>query len=166
MKNVLLSAPLVMLALAWTGAALGKDERGCAILPPYESPDPPGFNSANGDIGRKGGFLPYYSPIVPISRRWASKQVVPYYPGYCRNGKQGCGAGCEEGVPGGSCDGTTGSPFDYGIFTGSTGTDAAQLGRMGGNGLVPYGAPQAPLPGPDLIDLIKVPRDPLGPGCP
>lgn len=149
-------------------------ERGCAILPPYESPDPPGFNSANGDVGKHGGFFPYYSPLVPISVRWDYKKVVPYYPGYLPKGKLGSGACCPPGagvdhVVGAECGAAslerpTGMEFDYGVFTGGAGQDSTRFWRMGGNGLVPYGTPQPPRAAPDLIDRIEGRRG--GAGCP
>lgn len=162
------SALPLLLSLGVAASAQGRDERGCAILPPYESPDPPGFNSANGDIDRKGGFYPYYSPLVAISCRWGYKELIPYYPGYCRKSRHApnrCGgAGCDDGVPVGAVDASTGAAFTYGAFTGRTANDDNVFWRMGGNGLVPYGDPQSPRPGPDLIDLIQAHRG--GPGCP
>jgi hypothetical protein len=145
----------------WLGVTVpvhgGHQERGCAILPPYESPDPPGFNSANGDIDRKGGFYPYYSPLVPISVRWGYKQVIPYYPGYCRHGKHGASGcpGAHDGAPSGPMVEPTGGRFDYGAFSGGAGQDDTRFWRMGGNGLVPYGTPQPPRSTPDLIDMIQ-----------
>jgi hypothetical protein len=157
------SAVAAGLLLGLTAAAhSGPEEGGCAILPPYESPDPPGYNSANGDIDRKGGFYPYYSPLAPISVRWGYKELIPYYPGYHRKGKHGvtsCGSAgmgyecaAEAGV---ALDLPPGVSFDYGRFTGGTGSDDNRFWRMGGNGLVPYGAAPPPRPGPDLIDLLE-----------
>lgn len=162
------SALTMVLSLGLTAAAHGEEVRGCAILPPYESPDPPGFNSANGDIERKGGFYPYYSPLVPISVRWGYKHVVPYYTGYHPRGKHGagrcpsapgCGSALDNGLAsGGTLEVPAGTSFDYGGFTGGAGKDANQFWRMGGNGLVPYGAPQSSRSRPDLIDLLQAGR--------
>ena len=163
----LLGAPAaaLVLSLGMTAPArAGHDERGCAILSPLDSADPPGFNSANGDIGKKGGFIPYYSPLIPVSVRWSYCYLVPYYCGYCRwsNGcgpESCCGAGI---VPAGE----RGAVGTYGAFTGA-GRDDALFWKMGGNGLLPYGAPPPPRSGPpDIIDMIEAHRGHPGHGCP
>lgn len=205
-------------ALLWLGVTApvhGGEQRGCAIRPPFESPDRPGFNSANGDIGKKGGFFPYYSTLVPISARWRYKELIPYYPGYCRKGTHGASRDADEvehatvadhesanHSSDGATDQETTSPttcrahaglkprdsehdasdtkseveksaptrtenngkatelleassFDYGVFTSAPGTDDRLYWRMGGNGVVPYGASQAPRSRPDFIDMIE-----------
>jgi hypothetical protein len=163
------ASAVAALSLGVTAPAHGEhNERGCAILPPWECPDPPRFNSANGDIGKKGAFHPYYSPLIPISLRWRDTQLTPYYPGYCAKGKHGpadgyCGPGAEFMT---APEGVIGSAGTYGYFTGA-GRDDARFSRMGGNGLVPYGAPQPPRGGaPDIIDMIEAGRPHPGRGCP
>src|SRR5579884_2298875 len=69
-----LAAPAA--ATAQTSDALASHGRGIAILPPVESPDAPGRCY-------QGRFLPWYSPVTPISVRWCPVVYIPYYRGFC-----------------------------------------------------------------------------------
>jgi hypothetical protein len=156
------SLAAVVLSLGMSAPArAGHDERGCAILSPVDCPDPPGFNSANGDIDKRGGFIPYYNPLIPVSVRWRYCYLVPYYCGYCR----WCSTGCStEGCCGAA--GEAGAAGTYGVFTGAR-RDDALFGKMGGNGLVPYCDGPPPRSGPpDIIDMIEAGRGHPAPGCP
>jgi hypothetical protein len=147
-RHSVLLAALTVTTSMWSSAAAQAQShgRGVAILPPAESPDAPPHNQSV--------FIPYYSPLTPISTRWRPVYYVPYYPGYCSwhvRVKPTCG------VPYGDPDplhlmGNPVSPPDgtFGPYTGAR-TDEANLVHLGGNG------PFTPSPaGPtDIIDLIR-----------
>jgi hypothetical protein len=118
--------------------------RGCAILPPLESPDCPSANgAAPNDIGTHGAFYPYYSPVIPSSVRWLGHGLVPYYPGFCPK------SFCHTWKCGGACDGPwhgdvpivlewQGGPAGtYGAYTGAP-RDEAFLLHLGGGGPAPH----------------------------
>lgn len=129
-------------------------------------------------------FYPYYAPLSPVatSARWKPwcyfpllPWYTPYYIGYCPHrlcnpkpqpyGSNGWGDGpmpIEDphaiGPP----------PLNFGVYT-SVITDDTIFWNMGGNGLVPYGAPRPPHLGPpDLVDSIRSARAQyygFGSGC-
>ncbi len=139
---------------------LGLKNRGLAICSPLDSPDGPGWMPKCWKVP----FTPYYSPLVPISSRWKTTRLTPYYPGYWpdKHGANPYAAGGCGGTGGGPGHGAI-QPGDprfstYGVFTGAV-KDDTLLGKLGGNGLVPYGAPRPPrLNSPDIIDMIEAGR--------
>jgi len=128
-------------------------------------------------------FIPYYAPLSPVatSARWKPwcyfplmPYYTPYYIGYCPHrlcnpkpppyGSDGWGEGPMPGHDPGP------PPLNYGAYT-SIIPDDTIFWNMGGNGLVPYGAPRPPhiSKGPDLVDMIQVTRAQgygAGPGGP
>jgi hypothetical protein len=128
-----LSLPLTVAAQAPT--CTSPHGPGIGILPPTESPDKPSHHP-------KPLFIPYYSPLTPISSRWRPVQFVPYYRGYCaghtrvdphrgvpygNGGVFGTSAGnCQAGLADGS----------YGIYSGAP-QDEARLLHLGGAGSPP-----------------------------
>jgi hypothetical protein len=166
LQTTALAVPLCLAAPASAQVTdgLGTHNRGMAICSPLESPDAPGHGKKSWDVP----FYPYYSPLVPISSRWKTTRLTPYYRGYCPgNGPDphaACGlngAGCGSGF---GPDGPKDPRFStYGVFTGAA-QDDTRFWRMGGNGLVPYGAPQPPRDRPpDIIDMIEAGRGQPGP---
>lgn len=130
-------------------------------------------------------YLPYYAPAAPVAtsvrwRPWCYFPLLPYYTpyyiGYCPHrlckpkpppyGSDGWGQGP---MPGQDPDPGP-PPLNYGAYT-SIIQDDTTFWNMGGNGLVPYGAPRPPHLGPpDLVDAIQVSRaqgggGPLGGPC-
>ena len=167
LQTTALAVPLslVTAANAQVTDGLGMHNRGMATCSPLESPDAPGHGPKSWNIL----FYPYYSPSVPISSRWETTRYTPYYRGYCPGHGPDPYAAC--GLRGSGCgyglgpDGPKDLSFStYGVFTGA-GQDNTRFWRMGGNGLVPYGAPQPPGGGPpDIIDMIEAGRGHPGPG--
>jgi hypothetical protein len=114
---------------------------------------------------KKGTVIPYYAPLSPTATCYRFREIclTPYYCGYCakhyfwKHPKPlyGCDGGWG---PGPMPEGPGTPPFNYGPFT-SVLTDDTLFWRMGGNGLVSYGAPQPPRVGPpDLVDMIQASR--------
>jgi hypothetical protein len=169
----------------------GKCGRGPAILTPVEAfgvhpPGPdPAYNRHCFFRRWRFTFKPYYAPVSPTasSVRWKPwcyfpllPWYTPYYITYCPHRlcnpepqPYGSDGGWGEGPPP-ECPipkepNTT--PLRYGAYT-SILTDDTVFWDMGGNGLVPYGAPRPPHYGsPDLVDSIQTVRAQggFGPGC-
>jgi hypothetical protein len=146
-----------------------------AIIPPVEAygVHPPGLDPADANrcwILHKWRHLwiPYYAPLSPTSTsaRWKPScyfplmpYYTPYYFGYCPHrlckpepppyGSDGWGQGpMPTGKP-------IHPPLGYGVYT-SVLKDDTVFWNMGGNGLVPYGAPRPPSRNyPDLVDMIR-----------
>jgi hypothetical protein len=119
--------------------------RGCAILPPVESPDKPPSHPPK-------LFIPYYSPLTPISVRWRPVVYIPYYCGYCPNHRvhprRGVPYG-DYGIFGPTECGYGPGVAGFGPFTGAR-RDEENLLHLGGNG--PF---YPSLTGPtDLIDVL------------
>lgn len=151
--------------------------RGDATLTPVEAygVHPPGLDPA--DTRRlcyrlRQPFFPYYAPVSPVAstarwKPWGYYPLLPYYTpyylGYCPHrlfnpppqpyGADGWGKGPMPDHPLPKKPGTT--PLEFGPYT-SVIDDDTTFWNMGGNGLVPYGAPGASRVGPpDLIDAIQ-----------
>lgn len=160
-----------------------------ATLTPVEAfgVHPPGPDPA--DMNRcvfcwwKYTYIPYYSPLAPIatSIRWKPwcyfpllPYYTPYYLGYCPHrchcpkplpygydGGWGQGPAPDHPIP----DVKDTAPLRYGPYT-SVIADDTTFWNMGGNGLVPYGAPRPPHSGPpDLVDAIQISRQQGGGAC-
>lgn len=120
-------------------------------------------------------FTPYYAPAspTPTSVRWKPwcyfplmPYYTPYYIGYCPKrlcnpkpapyGSDGWGQGPMPDHP--FPPNPQETPLGFGVYT-STILDDTVFWNMGGNGLVPYGAPR-PVHGgpPDLVDAIQATR--------
>lgn len=151
-----------------------------ATLTPVEAfgVHPPGIDPADANrlIPRfRRQFVPYYAPRSPVatSARWEPwhyfpllPYYTPYHLGYCPHrlfnpeprpyGSDGWGKGPmpDASIP--TTPGTT--PLGYSAYT-SVLWDETTFWNMGGNGLVPYGAPRARHGGgPDLVDAIQMSR--------
>lgn len=152
-----LSRPLT--AQEYSNGGKGAAGRGPAIQTPVEAfgVHPPGL--APDDARHWKPFRPYYAPLSPVAsstrwRPWAYYPLLPfytpYYRGYCPHrlfnprprpyGSNGWGAGPRPDAPLPEEPGTT--PLGFGPYTSVVGDDTT-FWNMGGNGLVPYGAPQA-----------------------
>jgi len=129
-------------------------------------------------------FTPYYAPVSPTAssvrwKPWCYFPLMPYYtPYYCAycpkrlhnpkplpygyDGGWGEGPKPEGPIP----DDPSGTPLRYGGYT-SIIQDDTIFWNMGGNALVPYGAPRPPHLGPpDLVDGIQATRAAwYGGGC-
>jgi hypothetical protein len=157
--------------------------RKAAILTPVEAfgTHPPGLDPADANrcwiLHRwRELWIPYYAPLSPTSTsaRWKPwcyfplmPYYTPYYCGYCPHrchtpepppygfdGGWGPGPKPKGPIP----HDPSGTPLNYGPYT-SVLKDDTIFWNMGGNGLVPYGAPPAPrIWAPDLVDLIQVSR--------
>jgi hypothetical protein len=163
-----LAAALSLTAMAqeYSNGGCGRRNRGPAILTPVEVYGV----SPGGGCCPHGTITPYYAPLspTPTCKRWRTTCYTPYYIGYCPHrlcghkpppyGADGWGAG-----PGPNL--SENARFDnYGPYT-SVLKDDTIFWRMGGNGLVPYGAPRPPHGGPpDLVDQIQQSRGNGGPG--
>lgn len=121
-------------------------------------------------------FIPYYAPLSPTStsarfKPWCYFPLMPYYTpyyiGYCPHRlcdpkpppygwDGGWGPGPRPAPP---CDGPNAPKYNsFGAYT-SILKDDTIFWNMGGNGLVPYGAPRPPHLGPpDLVDAIQSTR--------
>ncbi len=140
----------------YSSGCCGRHARGPAVLTPVEAYGV----SPGGGCCPHGTITPYYAPLspTPTCKRWHTTCYTPYYIGYCPHrlfgpkpppyGSDGWGPG-----PGPNC--SENAKFDnYGPYT-SVLQDDTIYWRMGGNGLVPYGAPRPPHSGPpDLVDMI------------
>jgi len=146
-----------------------------AILTPVEAfgVHPPGLAPA--DAGHSKPYVPYYAPLSPVAsstrwRPWSYRPLfpyyTPYYTGYCPHrlfnppprpyGSNGWGKGPMPDAPLPEEPGTT--PLNFGPYT-SVVADDTTYWNMGGNGLVPYGAPQPDgARPPDLVDEIQASR--------
>lgn len=166
LQSLALALPLFLAypANAQVTDGLGMKNRGCAICSPLDSPDCPGWMPKCWKVP----YWPYYSPLVPISSRWKTCRLTPYYCGYLPPKH------APDSYAVGGCDGTgvplgaviPGDPrfSSYGVFMGAVQNDTL-FWRMGGNGLVPYCAPPPPRIGPpDIIDMIEARRGGCGPG--
>jgi hypothetical protein len=135
-----------------------------AIISPVEAY---GVHPFGDNCCRKGTITPYYAPLAPTATcyRYRIIRYTPYYCGYCRPHHQhsppyGSDGGWGPGpVPDHAPDAL---PLTYGPYT-SVLRDDTTFWNMGGNGLVPYGTPRPPHPGPpDIVDMIQASRG--GPG--
>jgi len=132
----------------------------------------------------KKTYIPYYSPVAPVatSVRWQPwcyfplmPYYTPYYIGYCphrlcnpKPAPYGSDGGWGDGpMPDHPMPANPGeTPLRYGPYT-SIVQDDTTFWNMGGNGLVPYGAPRPPHNGPpDLVDAIQATRAQGGGICP
>ncbi len=132
----------------------------------------------------KKTYIPYYAPTSPTatSVRWAPCcyfPLMPYYTPYYMKylPHRLCNAKpAPYGSDGGWGDGPMPdhpmppnpdeTPLRYGPYT-SVLLDDTIFWNMGGNGLVPYGAPRPPHNGPpDLVDAIQTTRAQGGGICP
>jgi hypothetical protein len=159
-------------AQEYSNGGTGQRARGPAIVSPVEAygVHPPGPDPADthGFCHRlRAIFTPYYAPLSPTAtsvrwRPWCYFPVLPYYtPYYLTYGTHrlcnpkpppyGFDGGWGYGpVP----DGSGVAPRDYGIYS-SVLQDDTVFWNLGGNGLVPYGAPRPPLNGPDIVSMIQ-----------
>jgi hypothetical protein len=148
----------------------GAHKRGPAILTPVEAygVQPPGVNCC-----KHGAIVPYYAPLAPTPTcyRYRTTCYTPYYCGYCGHhlfGRKPPHYGCDGGWgpgpgPGQGLDAPGSAPLTYGVHS-SVLQDDTSFWNMGGNGLVPYGAPHPPRGGPpDLVDMIQTSRRDGGP---
>lgn len=175
---VILSLPAA--AQEYSNGGKGAAGRGPAILTSVEAygVHPPGVDPADAERWRfrlRQRYIPYYAPLSPVASTarwspWAYKPFMPYYTpyyaGYCPHrlfnppprpyGADGWGRGPGPEMPVPDQPGTT--PLQFGRYT-SVIEDDTTYWNMGGNGLVPYGAPQ-PVGArpPDLIDAIQASR--------
>ncbi|HUY89541.1 MAG TPA: hypothetical protein VMV10_12470 [Pirellulales bacterium] len=167
-------------AQEYSNGGNGAAGRGPAILTPVEAygVHPPGLDPADAQrwcsrLRRR--YIPYYAPLSPVAstarwKPWAYHPLLPYYtpyyPGYSPHrlfnppprpyGANGWGKGPKPELPVPEEPGTT--PLSYAGYT-SVVEDDTTYWNMGGNGLVPYGAPQAAeVRPPDLIDAIRASR--------
>lgn len=178
-SSTVLAATLSLSASAqeYSNGGICKKGRKEATLTPVEAfgVHPPGPDPA--DAHRcifhrwRYAYIPYYAPVAPIatSVRWKPwcyfplmPYYTPYYIGYCPKrlhtpnpppyGSDGWGHGPMPGHEPGVY------PLNYGAYT-SILQDDTIFWNMGGNGLVPYGAPRPPHEGPpDLVDAIQTTR--------
>jgi hypothetical protein len=180
--SVLLGSSAVLAALSASAAAQeysnggkGQQGRGPAILSPVDAfgLNAPLQGAADGYCCRKNElYTPYYAPLspTPTFSRWRTKFLTPYYVGYCSRrhvqptSPYGCDGGCAPIPPPGVELPAPGSPaYTFGVYTGA-GTNETAFWNMGGNGLVPYGAPPPPRSGPpDIVDMIQTSRGHGGP---
>jgi hypothetical protein len=175
--SILLSGALTQNGAGQEYSNGGPDNRklGPAIQSPVEAygVQPPGSDAQDAKRLKKKWrypYEPYYAPVSPVatSARWQptvyhplAPYYTPYYPGYSphRHFKP-------EPPPYGS-DGWGEGPMPdpaaefkptYGVYT-SVLRDDTIFWNMGGNGLVPYGAPPLNHPRPpDIIDTIQANR--------
>jgi hypothetical protein len=156
--------------------------RGQATETPVETfgVHPPGPDGADANrcffFWWRRTFIPYYAPASPTatSVRWKPwcyfpllPYYTPYYIGYCphrlctrKPPPYGWDGGWGPGpMPAPPCEDAPAVPLNsYGVFT-SVLKDDTIFWNMGGNGLVPYGAPRPTHYGPpDLVDMIQVTR--------
>jgi hypothetical protein len=154
--------------------------RKAATLAPVEAygVHPPGIDPADAQRAcdrLRQPYRPYYAPLSPVAstarwKPWSYHPLYPYYTpyylGYCphrlfnppprRYGSDGWGRGPRPEIPIPEEPGTT--PLNFGPYT-SVIEDDTTYWNMGGNGLVPYGAPQGvEVRQPDLIDAIQASR--------
>jgi hypothetical protein len=182
-----LAATLSLTAAAqeYSNGGAGGHGRGPAILTPVEDygVHPPGVTAPGVFHRKRSTYVPYYAPLspTPTFARWRPTcyfplmpYYTPYYTGYCPHrlfspepppygfdGGWGWGPrpGCDANGSGGSKLGS------YGPYT-SVLRDDTIFWNMGGNGLVPYGAPRPPHVGPpDLVDMIQGSRQNGGGSC-
>lgn len=171
--TAMLSLPAT--AQEYSNGGICASGRGPATMTPYEAfgVHPPGL--APDDARHWKPYVPYYAPLSPVasSTRWRPwsyhfllPYYTPYYMGYSPNrhrnppprpyGSNGWGDGPRPEMPVPEEPGTT--PLNYAAYT-SVIDDDTTYWNMGGNGLVPYGAPQpATVRAPDLIDAIQASR--------
>lgn len=167
-------------AQEYSNGGAGEAGRKAATLTPVEAfgVHPPGIDPADAQrrcARSRQAYVPYYAPLSPVAStaRWKpgayrplAPYYTPYYPGYSpqrhskapprRYGSNGWGCGPMPEAPLPEEPGTT--PLDFGAYT-SVIEDDTTYWNMGGNGLVPYGAPQpAGMRSPDLIDAIEAGR--------
>ncbi len=182
MGSAALAAMMSLSASAqeYSNGGKGAAGRGPAILTPVEAygVHPPGVDPAQTDHHcprLNQGYIPYYAPLSPVIsttrwKPWANYPLLPYYTPYYTGysphrhsnppprpyGCDGWGAGPGPNAPLPDEPGTT--PLNYDGFT-SVVNDDTTFWNMGGNGLVPYGAPRIGEPrSPDLIDDIQISR--------
>lgn len=164
-------------AQEYSNGGTGQRARGPAIVSPVEAygVHPPGPDPAetHGFCHRlRAIFVPYYAPLspTPTSVRWRPSNcycpLMPYYTPYyltygprrlCTpkplpygyDGGWGCGP-----MPGPMPDLSGGAQLGYGNYS-SVLQDDTVFWNMGGNGLVPYGAPRPPLFGLDIVTMIQ-----------
>ncbi|HET6879851.1 MAG TPA: hypothetical protein VFI31_06840 [Pirellulales bacterium] len=166
---------LTAAAQEYSNGGKGAKGRGPATLTPVEAfgVHPPGLAPA--DARHWKPYIPYYAPLSPVAsstrwKPWANCFLLPYYTpyyiGYSPNrhwnppprpyGSNGWGDGPRPEAPLPDEPGTT--PLQYAGYT-SVVDDDTTLWNMGGNGLVPYGAPQpTAVRPPDLVDAIQTSR--------
>lgn len=186
--SAILAAALCLPASAqeYSNGGVGAKGRGPAIVSPVEAfgVHPPGPDPADEKrcVFRcwKQSYLPYYAPASPLAtsirwRPWCYFPLMPYYtpyyigylPGRLCHRKPppyGFDGGWGPG-PGPDAEGPSPAQFRYGIYS-SVLLDDTIFWNMGGNGLVPYGAPRPPpLVAPDLVDMIQGSRQQGGGGC-
>lgn len=167
-------------AQEYSNGGNGAAGRGPVILTPVEAygVHPPGLDPAEAQSWCRSSrqrYIPYYAPLSPVAtsarwRPWAYHPLFPYYTpyyvGYCphrlcnppprRYGSDGWGRGPGPNSPLPEEPGTT--PLGYDGYT-SVVADDTTYWNMGGNGLVPYGAPRpAETRAPDLVDAIQASR--------
>ena len=186
--------PIILVALVslpttaqeyYTGGTCASGRK-AATLTPVEAfgVHPPGIDPADADRAcdrLRQPYRPYYAPLSPVAstarwKPWSYHPLYPYYTpyylGYCphrlfnppprRYGSDGWGRGPRPELPVPEEPGTT--PLNFGPYS-SVIEDDTTYWNMGGNGLVPYGAPPgAEVRPPDLIDAIQASR-PHGRGC-
>lgn len=173
MAAITMSLPAA--AQEYSNGGKGAKGRGPATSTPVEAygVHPPGLAPA--DARHWKPYVPYYAPLSPVasSTRWKPwsyhfllPYYTPYYQGYSPHrlfnppprpyGSNGWGAGPRPEAPLPEEPDTT--PLGYAGYT-SVIADDTTFWNMGGNGLVPYGAPQADsLRPPDLVDAIQAAR--------
>jgi hypothetical protein len=168
---------LTAAAQEYSNGGKGQQGRGPAILSPVDAfgLNAPLQGAADGYPCCRPNelYTPYYAPLspTPTFSRWRITRLTPYYPGY-KFGKlfkatpPYCfdGGGCVPVPPTGVELPEPGSPvYTFGVYTGA-GTNETAFWHMGGNGLVPYGAPPPPRSGPpDIVDMIQTSRGHGGP---
>ncbi len=151
-----------------------RNDYGVAILSPVDTglpQDRPLWGRRRHDCV----YVPYYSPLTPLSVRWRtcnhrSDIYTHYYPGYWACGYRGPNLFVSGGDPiagpawacptgGAGCAATSACGFasgDYGTYTGAP-RDEASLLRLGGSG---SGTPGVHHGTPDIIDMIQGCRRP------
>ena len=166
---------LTVAAQEYSNGGKGAKGRGPATSTPVEAfgVHPPGLAPA--DARHWKPYIPYYAPASPVAsstrwRPWSYHFLLPYYTPYYRGysphrlfnppprpyGSNGWGAGPRPDAPLPEEPGTT--PLEYAGYT-SVIDDDTTFWNMGGNGLVPYGAPTPPRSGPpDIVDMIQASR--------
>ena len=151
----------------------GSRTRAPAITSPVDHPDVPG----PGAVGPKPGpwlgphawgtFYPYYSPVIPVSKRWRYHKYTPYYPGYCRPwGKHPPMYGSEDWLGLGP-DAIVGpGAITFGPYTGAPQNETVLL-HLGGTGLTPPPPPESHEPGAAVpsfaVPAVANPLPPLAP---
>lgn len=172
-----LAMMLVLPAMAqeYSNGGKGAAGRRAATLTPVEAfgVHPPGLAPA--DARHWKPFVPYYAPLSPVasSTRWKPwgyfpllPYYTPYYMGYCPHrlfnrrprpyGSDGWGRGPRPEGP--LPPEEAGTVLDFNGYTNVVEDDTTYW-NMGGNGLVPYGAPRPDAAStPDLVDAIQASR--------